>query len=299
MLKIFIVQFLVFILIYPIIWLLSILPMSVLHFISDIAYYIIYYIVGYRKKVVFDNLNLAFPEKSEKEIKIIAKKSYRHFTDVFVEMIKSFTISEKETKKRFKINNIEVLKDLENKNKSGILYGFHYANWEWIFILNTQVKFTGFAIYKKIANKYFDKKMKETRGRYRSVLVPTKEIFKVAQKNFDNKLLSLYGFLGDQTPKIDKAHYWSDYFGVNVPIQTGAEFFAKKYDLPVVFFSVERVKRSYYECTFKLLTDEPKSYNNYEITDMYLRELERHIKKAPEYYFWTHKRFKHMDNKLS
>ena len=288
-------QFLVFILVYPLIWLLSLLPMRILHFISDIAYYILYYIVGYRKKVVYNNLNLVFPDKSKIEIEQIAKKSFRHFTDIFVEMIKSFSISQKKLEKRWVVKNIEVLKKLEEQNKSAILYGAHYANWEWIFILNTQIKYTGFAIYKKIANKFFDKKVRDVREKYRSVLVPTKEIFKVVEKNAKENVLSLYGFLGDQTPKVRKAHYWSDFFGVKVPIQTGTEFFAKKYDLPVVFFSVERVKRSYYECTFHLLTDDPQSYKDYDITDIYLKEVEKQVRKAPEYYFWTHKRFKHMD----
>lgn len=295
MLKIFTVQFIAYILVYPIIWLLSILPMPILHFFSDIIYYIVYYIVGYRKKVVFGNLKYAFPDKSDDEIKKIAKKSYRHFIDIFVEMIKSFTISEKELAKRWKIKNIHVLKELEEQHKSAILYGAHYANWEWVFILNTYVKYTGFAIYKKIANKYFDKKIKDVRGKYNTVLVPTKEIFDVVEENNRNNTLSLYGFLGDQTPKAINARHWASFFNVVVPIQTGTEFFAKKYDIPIVFFSVERVKRSYYECTFKILTDDPKKYNDYEITDMYLAEVEKQVHKAPEYYFWTHKRFKHKD----
>lgn len=293
--KILQVQLLTFLLVYPFIWLLSILPMRVLHFISDIAYLVIYYIVGYRKKTVYGNLKLAFPNKTDKEIKHIAKKSYRHFADIFVEMIKSFTISKKELEKRWVIKNIDVLKDIEEQNKSAILYGAHYANWEWIFILNSKINYTGFAIYKKIANKHFDKKVKDVRSKYNTVLVPTKQIFEVIRSNKQKNLLSLYGFLGDQSPKPDKAYHWPIFLGVQVPAYTGVELFAKKYDLPVVFFKTKRVKRGYYECTLKLLAENPTSYKDYKITDFFLQEVEQQIKEAPEFYFWTHKRFKHRD----
>ncbi|NNC70003.1 MAG: lipid A biosynthesis acyltransferase, partial [Flavobacteriaceae bacterium] len=244
-------QFLIFVLVYPLIWLLSILPFRVLYFISDIAYYIIYYIVGYRKKTVYHNLNLAFPEKTEGEIKTIAKKSYRHFTDIFVEMIKSFTISEKELSKRYTFKNIDILYKLENEHRSAMLLAAHYGNWEWIFILNTQVKFNGYAIYKKVKNPYFDKKVRQTRGRYGTTLVPTKEIFSLIDENSKKNKLSLYGFLGDQTPKPDKAYYWGEFLGVkNIPIHTGAELLAKKYDLPIVIFTTKKIRRGFYETTF-------------------------------------------------
>ncbi|QCX39460.1 lipid A biosynthesis acyltransferase [Aureibaculum algae] len=292
-------QLLSYILVYPFIWLLSILPFRVLHFISDAFYYLLYYIIGYRKKVVFDNLQLVFPEKSDEEITRIAKKSYRHFVDVFVEIIKLFTISKKQLAKRYKIGNIDVLKKLEKQNKSTLLMGGHYANWEWIFLLNTQVSFNGYAVYKKINNKYFDKKIIETRGRFNTNLVNTKKIFSVMNKNTEENRLSLYGFLGDQSPQVTKAHYWSHFLGVdNLPIHTGAEHLAKKYDLPVVFFKTKRVKRGYYEVNFELITDEPQSFKDYDITDIYLRKVEEEIKEAPEYYFWTHKRFKHRGKNL-
>ena len=294
--KILLVQFLTFILVYPFIWLLSILPFRILYFISDMAYYVIYYIVGYRKKTVYENLKLVFPEKNEVEIKTIAKKSYRHFTDIFVEMIKSFTISEKELTKRYTFKNINILHKLEDENRSAMLLAAHYGNWEWIFILNPQLKFNGYAIYKKVKNPFFDKKVRETRGRYGTTLVPTKEIFSVIRENTKENKLSMYGFLGDQSPKPNKAHYWSEFLGVkNVPIHTGAELLSKKHNLPIVIFTTKKVKRGYYETTFIATTDNPKSIEDYKITDQFLEIVEKEIREAPEYYFWTHKRFKHRD----
>ena len=289
-------QFLTFILVYPFIWLLSILPFRVLYFISDIAYYFIYYVIGYRKKTVYYNLNLAFPNKNKDEIKNIAKKSYRHFTDIFVEMIKSFTISEKELTKRYTFKNIDILHKLESENRSAMLLAAHYGNWEWVFILNTQVKFNGYAIYKKVKNPYFDRKVRETRGRYKTTLVPTKEIFSVIRENSKNNKLSLYGFLGDQSPKPEKAHYWGEFLGVNdVPIHTGTELLSKKHNLPIVIFTTRKIKRGFYETTFIETVNDPKSVEDYKITDQFLEIVEKQIRKAPEYYFWTHKRFKHID----
>lgn len=293
--KILHVQLLTFILVYPLIWLLSILPFRILYFISDLAYLLVYYIIGYRKKTVSGNLKIAFPEKTDKEINQLAKKFYKHFTDIFAEMIKSFTISKKGMMKRYTFKNTEILHELQEQGRSAILLGFHYANWEWIFNLNLQIKYTGIAVYKRIRNKYFDKKVRQTRGRFNTLLVPTKEIFSIIKEHKKNNLLVLYGFLGDQSPKPKKLHYWSHFFDAYVPIHTGVETLAKKHDLPIVFFNVKKLKRGYYEATFELLTDMPTSFPDYELTDTYLRKVEAHVKEAPEYYFWTHKRFKHKD----
>jgi len=288
-------QFVTFILVYPFIWLFSILPFRVLYFISDCFYYLIYYFIGYRRKTVKSNLKLVFPEKSDGEIRGITKKFYRHFVDIFIEMIKAFTISEKEMLKRYKFTNIETIQSLEKKNKSILLLGSHYGNWEWIFCLNLYMKYNGYAVIKKLKNPFFDKKIRENRGRYNTSIVPTIEIFKTIEENTKNNILSIYGFLSDQSPKINKTHHWSTFLGVHVPIITGSELIAKKNNLTVVNFSTQKVKRGFYETTFKVLTENPNDFKDYDITDNYLRELEKSIYKAPEYYFWTHKRFKHKD----
>ena len=288
-------QFLTFTLIYPFIWLFSILPFRVLYFISDCFYFLIYYIIGYRKKTVLYNLKLAFPQKSDQEIKVITKNSYRHFADVLVEMIKAFTISEKAMLKRYKFTNVDLLHKLETNNKSVLLIGSHYANWEWVFCLNLFIKYNAYGVIKKLKNPYFDKKIRQTRGRYHTKIVSTKEIFDIIDTNTKNNIPSIYGFLSDQSPKVEKTYHWSSFLGVKAPIITGSEMLAKKHHLTVVIFSTKKVKRGYYETTFKLIAENPNDFKNYDITDTYLRELEKSIYKAPEYYFWTHKRFKHKD----
>ena len=288
-------QFIAFILIYPFIWLFSILPFRLLYFISDCFYYLIYYLIGYRKETVVSNLKLAFPNKSDQEIKVITKKFYKHLADVFIEMIKSFTISKKAILKRYTFTNIELIQQLESNNKSIILLGSHYANWEWVFCLNLLVNYKGLAVFKKLKNIYFDKKIRATRGRFGTALISTKKIFKVIEENAKGDALSMYGFLGDQSPKATKALHWSKFLGVTVPIHTGAETLAKNHNLALICFNTIKVKRGYYETTFKLLAENPTDYNDYELTDLYLRELEKSIYNKPEYYFWTHKRFKHKD----
>jgi KDO2-lipid IV(A) lauroyltransferase len=288
-------QFLAYILIYPFLWLISILPFKLLYLFSDGVYILIYYIIGYRKKTVQENLNLVFPDKSEKEIKQITKKFYHHLCDMIVESIKSMTISEAEMKKRFLFKNPEVILDLGKENKSIVLMCGHYASWEWIFILQTYVNHKGYAIYKRLENKYFDALVKRIRAKYNSYLITTKETFPVLYKAKKNGELTVNGFASDQSPKHDKAFHWNEFMNIKVPVHTGAEMLAKKLDMAVVFLKVKKVKRGYYEATILPITKTPKDYKDYEITDIFLKLLEEQIYEAPEYYLWTHKRWKHRD----
>ncbi|MDO7171166.1 lysophospholipid acyltransferase family protein [Mariniflexile sp. AS56] len=286
-------QFLAYILIYPILWLVSILPFRLIYLVSDGVYVLLYYIVGYRKKVVYSNLKLVFPEKSETEIKRITKAFYHHLCDMILEAIKSMTISESEMKKRFTFSNVELVQEIENNGKSIALMCAHYGSWEWIFILQSYMNNKGYAVYKRLANRYFDNLVKRIRAKYNSHLITTKETIPTLMSAKVNGQLTICGFVSDQSPKVDKAFYWKEFMGINVPVHTGAEMLAKRLDMAVVFFKVKRLKRGYYETTFETITLNPKEYENYTITDAYLKLVEQQIYEAPEYYLWTHKRWKH------
>lgn len=288
-------QLLAYILIYPILWLLSLLPLRVLYVFSTFLYFWVYYIFGYRKKVVFKNLLLCFPEKSQEERTKIAKKFFQHFCDMLFESIKSLSISEAEIKRRFTFTNIEEIQNVEKQNKSIMVMCAHYASWEWIFILQKYMNFKGYAVYKKLKNKYFDALVRRIRAKYDTYLITTKETVKILTENKVNGELTLNGFLSDQSPKYQKAFHWTKFMGITVPVHTGAEMLAKKMDMAVVFYKTRRVKRGYYETTFKTVTLNPKEYNDYEITDLFIKELEDQIHEAPAYYLWTHKRWKHRD----
>jgi len=288
-------QFITYLLLYPILWLISMLPFKLLYILSDGLYYFIYYIIGYRKKTVIDNLNLVFPNKTSIEIKSISKKFYHHLCDMIVESIKSMTISETEMCKRFAFSNLEILKKLEDQQRSIILMCAHYGSWEWIFILQRHVNHKGYAVYKRLANKYFDKLIKRIRARYNSYLITTKETIPVLQSAKEKGELTINGFVSDQSPKHDKAYHWKEFMNIKVPIHTGAEMIGKKLDMSIVFFGVKKIKRGHYMTTFKTLAQNPKNFKDYEITDAFLKLVEAQIYDAPEYYLWTHKRWKHKD----
>jgi len=288
-------QLIAYILIYPFLWLISILPFKLLYVVSDILYVFLYRIFGYRTAVVKTNLKLVFPEKTDKEITNIMGKFYHHLCDMILEAIKSMTISEAQLKKHFVFSNIELINALEKKGKSVMLMCGHYGSWEWIFILQKFVNSKGYAVYKPLGNKYFDKLVRGIRAKFNTDLISNKETIGTLMRSKKNGEFSITGFVSDQSPKIDKAFYWSPFMGVKVPMHTGVEVLSKRLDMAVVFFSVKRLKRGHYETTFKTITEEPKDFKDYEITDIYFDLLEKQIKEAPQYYLWTHKRWKHKD----
>ena len=243
--------------------------------------------------MVRKNLALALPEKTFLERKIIEKKYYKHLSDLFLESFKSLNISEVDIKKRYRFKNIELLDELYKKKKNIILMGGHYASWEWFFIIDRLTDYRINAIYKKLSNKYFDSLIKKIRSKYNGNLISTKNTFKEILKNTKLNGLNIYGFASDQSPKKNKATYWNNFLNNFVPFHTGAEIIAKKYDMAVVYMNVEKVKRGYYLASFELITDKPKKYKDFKITEDFIKLLENQIFKAPEYYTWTHNRFKH------
>jgi len=264
---------------------------------SDITYVIIYYIIGYRKKVVTENLKLVFPNKSNKEISVIRKKFYKHMCDMFLEMIKSITISETQLNKRFIIKNPEELKRLEQLNKSVIVMYGHYASYEWSVVVVNNINFKGFGVYKRIKNKYFDKLVRGIRSKYNTTLIHSKEAISRIVKNEAKGIKSMIAFLSDQSPSESKKTYRKAFMNVEVPCFTGAEMLAKKLDLSVTYLKINKVKRGYYEAELITITDDAKNKKRHEITNLFIKALEEQIYEAPEYYLWTHKRWKHRNKK--
>lgn len=286
-------QFIVYILAYPLLWLISILPFRLFYWLSDFVYFIIYHVVGYRKKVVRENLLLTLPHLNDSERKKIEKKFYQHMCDMFLETIKTMTISPEEMERRFQVTNIELVQDYAKKGKSVILVASHYASYEWLLTINPKLGFQGIAIYKKIANPYFDKLIRKIRSKYNTELIETRKAIPTMAQNQREGKLSMYGLASDQSPKLDRIFHSMKFMDVEVPVHTGAEMLAKKYDLSVIMVKVKKVARGYYEATFLTIADNPNEFENFDITEKYLREVEKQIYEAPEYYLWTHKRWKH------
>lgn len=290
-------QFLLYILLYPILFLISILPFRLLYIFSDCVYILVYRIIGYRKKTVRENLALALPHLSEKERLLVEKKSYKHLCDMFLEMIKTMTISVKEIERRFVLKNVDYYLEMEKQGKSIALMCGHYASYEWSISINSRITFEGFAIYKRINNKYFDDLVKKIRSRFKAYLITTKETVPTIEENNEKGIKGLYGFASDQSPQVKQKTYWSKFMGIEVPVYTGAEMLAKKFDMNIMFMKIKKVKRGFYEMEFELLTDDAKSVPDFEITETFLRKVEQQILEAPEFYLWTHKRWKHRNRK--
>ncbi len=286
-------QFIVYILAYPILWLISILPFRLFYLFSDFVYLLVYRVIGYRKKVVRENLALTLPQLSDSERKDIEKKFYKHMCDMFLEMIKTMSMSPAEMERRFQVTNIDLVLDYAKKGKSVILVASHYASYEWLLTINPKLGFQGVAVYKKLANPYFDKLVRKIRSKYNTEMIETRKAIPTMAQNQRNGVLSLYGLASDQSPKLDRIFHSMKFLGIEVPVHTGAEMLSKKYDLAVIMVKVKKVKRGYYEATFLSLADNPKDFEDFEITEMYLKELEKQILEAPEFYLWTHKRWKH------
>ncbi len=287
-------QKLVFYLIYPPVWLLSKMPFWILYRVSDFVYFIVFYLFGYRRELVLSNLKTFFPEKSEKELVLIQKKSYHHFVDIFLEMIKTFTISQKELDKHFTLTNNELLDAFAQKGQSVIIMGSHYANWEWTIKIGQGTDFKRYGVYTKIQNKIISEKIKYSRERFGLSLIEKSETVKTFSVNHNENRMSVYGFLSDQSPQLSKSFYWSEFLGKRVPILTGAEMLAKKYNIALVFIHTKKVKRGYYNAEFELITDNPRNFKDFELTEKYLKMCEKQIIEKPDYYLWTHNRFKHV-----
>lgn len=269
------------------------MPFRIFYWISDIVYFIVYYIIRYRKGTVRNNLKIALPHLTDKERLAVEKKFYQHFCDLFMEMTKTMTISHTEMDKRFKITNLELIKEYEEKGKSIMLLASHYANWEWLISLNLKLSYQGVAVYKQIANRYFDKLIKDIRSKYNTELVSTDKTIPLMANNNRKGILSVYGLASDQSPKTKQIAHWESFMGMETAVHIGPELLSKKYNLNVVYAKITKVKRGYYEATLVPITDDAKSLPNYEIIHRYIKELEKQIYEAPEYYFWTHKRWKH------
>ncbi|EDM43430.1 putative lipd A biosynthesis related exported protein [unidentified eubacterium SCB49] len=286
-------QKIIYYIIYPLFWLLSLLPLSVLYVFSDIFYLIAYRLIGYRKKVVRANIAMAFPKKNEVERKTIEREFYHHLCDIVVESIKSISISETEINNRFKILNMEVLNDLYAKDKSVLLLCGHYASWEWSGIINKWMPYKGYAVYKPLRNKKINDLVRDLRGKYGGDIVSNKKIVPILFRNKRDAVKSLTLFLSDQSPKKSNARHADTFMGIKVPVFTGAEELSKKLDTAVVYLKIEKKKRGYYEASFKTLAENTGHIPDYQVTRMFLNEVENQIHEAPAYYLWSHKRWKH------
>jgi Kdo2-lipid IVA lauroyltransferase/acyltransferase len=270
----------------------GVLPFSILYILSFKVYVLLYYIIKYRRKVVYANLTKAFPEKSEKEIEILAKKFYKHLADIFIESIKGFSMSHKEIVRRHRIVNMEILDGHIKNGQTVILIGGHYGNWEWGSMSGgLQSPIPLIIFYKPISNKYIDDFMIRSRSRCGTMLSSIAKTYQ-AFKNQESTP-SFFLLIADQSPsRIDRA-YWVNFLGIETAFLHGPEQYARKFNYPVFFVDIKRVKRSFYELELVPITEHPEDLPEGEITARAAKLLETRIITAPEFWLWSHRRWKH------
>lgn len=277
-----------YLIILPISW----LPFPLLYGLSDLLFIVFYYVVPYRRKVIRKNLVSSFPEKSAQEIKIIEKEFYRHFCDVILETLKLFSASQKTIENRIQLLNADLLDQYFTKGKSLVLVTGHYANWEWPAVtLTSHSKHRGTGIYQRLSNKFFDKKLRQTRARFGMELMSTREVADFFESH-QNELCA-YGFINDQSPSDPKKGHWGVFLGQPTCMLTGAERYAVKYNYPILYGSITRVKRGYYKVEYIPVSDNPSTEKPFYITEECARINEALIRKNPAYWLWTHRRWKH------
>ena len=286
-------QLLTYLLFYPLIKLISLQPFFVVYKISDFVNFLLYKVFKYRLKTVRKNLELVFPDKEEKELREIEKGFYKHFSDITIESIKAYGMNEKQMTERYTYENIDVLKKIQKEKKNIILLCGHYSNFEWLLSIGYKTRGNGYGIYTPMTNRYFDRLFKKIRKKHNAFLVSRYRI-KEFMASLDSNKYYLFGFAADQSPRKVGKSYINKFFGHRVPIFTGAERFARDYNLSVVFADINRVKRGYYRTKFIEICDNKDS--EYSITDQFIKLLEEQVYRDPNQYFWSHNRFKHLIN---
>lgn len=273
---------------------ISILPLWLLYLISDGLYLIIYYLVGYRKKIVFENLRQSFPEKSPAEITKLARSYYRNLTDMIVETVKLLTMSKQSLEKRFKCD-LTVLHELYAQGKSCQLHLGHNFNWEWANVFCMQrVGFPFLVVYMPLTNKSADRFFRHFREKSGTILIPANDI-KEAMAPWQHKQ-HLIALVADQNPGNPRRSYWFPFLKRMTAFYKGPEMSARRNDTPVVFVDIRKVKRGYYHATLKLAFDHPQQEPEGKVTETFVRYLENNILEQPDVWVWSHRRWKHRYN---
>ncbi|WP_018337303.1 lysophospholipid acyltransferase family protein [Butyricimonas synergistica] len=279
---------------YVFIWLISFLPFRMLYVVADMNYVLLYYVFRYRRRVVRVNLCNSFPEKSLKEIVGIERKYYKHMADLTVELYKLWHMSEASIRKRCVFRNTELPQKYFDEGRSVIGVLGHYGNWEWMSSYSLWENDADFlALYKPIRDKMTDRMMKEIRSRFGAVLVAKDDTLRVIARYRSEGRLFLAGFIGDQTPNVHNLNFWTRFLNQDTPVLLGTERIARKYDIPVVSVRMRKVKRGYYEVEFVDVCPHPAELEPGVLTEKHTRLLESFIREEPQYWLWSHKRWKH------
>jgi Kdo2-lipid IVA lauroyltransferase/acyltransferase len=274
-------------------WVIMLLPLPVLYIFSDFLFFIFYYFPSYRRDIVSANLRNSFPEKSSEELKSIERKFYHHLADLFVEIPKLAHMSKSQIMKRSRLTNPELLHRLYSEGRDIAAVMAHYNNWEWLQSIIYFADYQTVSIYKPLQNRQFDRFMLQLREKRGMILTPMSNIIRNILRLKKSNIRCIYAFITDQTPPITELKYWTNFLSQDTPVYTGVEKVAIKYDLAVIFFNIQKIKRGYYTYTMELLFEHTAGLPQNKITEAHVRRLEEVIRAQPEYWIWSHRRWKH------
>lgn len=287
------------ILYYPIfgLWyLFSLLPMWWHYLVSDLLFHLIYHVVRYRRRLVRKNLTESFPDKTPAEIIKVERGFYHYFCDVFIEAFKFISISHAELRRRMVFENVEAINDSCRRGKSCAVYLGHYGNWEWISTLSLWVDHSVgkcVQLYHPLENPIFDRLMGYIRQRTGSTNIPVEQSLRHFVRYRKEGIPMIMGFIADQVPHWRNIHCWTPFLNhPKTPVFDGCERMAKQFDMEVYFLEVERIMRGYWKARFVPICQDPKSTAEGELTILYTQLLERQIVAAPQYWLWSHNRWK-------
>ena len=268
------------------------LPFPVLYVLSDVLSFLAYHVIRYRRKTVYSNLKNCFPEKSDKEIRGIARAFYTNLSDVVVEMVKSLDLDIETIRKRVVFNDKHILNDYLNQGKPVFCMAAHLCNWEWILYgFHANFNFHADPVYKPLSNKKFDKLMLENRARFGANPIPKDNAAREIVKRRNSP--RAFALVADQVPGRNTEKYWAEFLGRETAFYVGTEQLAGLVKSPVAFFGIRRVKRGHYEIDTIKLGEPPYEKGTHRITERYVRELEKYILQSPSDWLWSHKRWKY------
>lgn len=280
--------------------LISKLPFRVLYGISDFLFLFIYYVVGYRKKVVRLNLQNSFPEKTIEERKKIERDFYRHFCDLILEGIKLQSISREEMAQRMRYIDYEPVVAHYAEGRSVMLLTSHFGNWEWLssFSMHLPKDKPVYQVYKQQKDRVADRIVGKLRTRFGAENIEMRSLYRsLVQMKREGKL-GMFGMISDQSPGLDSIHYWTEFLNQDTAMIDGTERIARKFNYPVYYGEVEKIERGRYTCTLIPICTNPSDSSEHEITEKYARLLEKTIQKQPPYWLWSHKRWKHKKSEI-
>lgn len=282
--------------VYSFFYLISLLPYKALYVLSDVFYLIIYYVARYRRTTVRRNIATSFPEKTCEEHAAIEHGFYKWLCDYFVETVKLMSVSKRELLRHIEFRNVEQIEQYFDKGQTCAAILGHYCNWELLSATGIAFKRHDEAvcglIYHPLRNKLFDRlfiKMRQSMG---GLCIPKKDVLRYLVSFRGQGLMNLFGYIADQTPKYSNIHLWLPFLNHDTPVFTGAERLMRKMSNAVFYVDMERRRRGRYVCTFRLLTDDPASKPEFWITHRFFSMLEDTIRRAPEFYLWSHDRWK-------